>query len=301
MKNANVLYDFDANRCIASEYTLKQSPEESNLPATLREFGPYDEIILNNIAHELRTPINVVLGSIQLFEMMGDDLFLLYNRNKFKAYNNIMKQNCYRLLRVVNNLIDVSMIDSGRFCLLIANHDIVRIVKEITESSKQYAAKKGISVRFRSTVREVITAIDADKLSRALLNLISNAIKFTPDGGRIGVSLRIKTDKVYISIKDSGIGIPADQQDDIFKRFVQVEKALSRNHEGGGLGLYLADCIVRMHDGSISVKSSPGKGSTFTVELPVKRIDKTEAGKESGAELSLSPADKVKIELSDLY
>ncbi len=301
MKNANVLYDFDANRCIASEYTLKQSPEESNLPATLREFGPYDEIILNNIAHELRTPINVVLGSIQLFEMMGDDLFLLYNRNKFKVYNNIMKHNCYRLLRAVNNLIDASRIDSGGYCLIIDNHDIVHTIKEIIQNAKTYAAKKGISLSFSSTSKEIITAFDMDKISRAFLNILSNAIKFTPAGGSIKVSIKAKAGKVYVSVKDTGIGIPADQQDDIFKRFVQVEKALSRNHEGGGLGLYLADCIVRMHDGSISVKSSPGKGSTFTVELPVKRIDKTEAGKESGAELSLSPADKVKIELSDLY
>ena len=237
MKNANVFYDFDANRCIASEYTLNQSPEESNLPATLREFGPYDEIILNNIAHELRTPINVVLGSIQLFEMMGDDLFLLYNRNKFKVYNNIMKHNCYRLLRVVNNLIDVSRLESNNFCLFLANHDIVGIVREIVESAKPYAEKKGLTLKFKSGIKELVTVFDEDKLSRVIINLLSNAIKFTPEGGTIKVEISLKQDKVYISVKDTGTGIPSDLLDKIFKPFFQVDKSLSRNHEVGGLGL----------------------------------------------------------------
>jgi signal transduction histidine kinase len=142
-------------------------------------------MFLNNIAHELRTPINVVLGSIQLFEMMGDDLFLLYNRNKFKVYNNIMKQNCYRLLRAVNNLIDISRIESGSFCLFLANHDIVDIVNEIIKNAKVYAAKKGITLKFNSANKEILTAFDEDKISRVILNLLSNAIKFTPDGGSI--------------------------------------------------------------------------------------------------------------------
>ncbi|NLL95491.1 MAG: HAMP domain-containing histidine kinase [Clostridiaceae bacterium] len=301
MRNANALYKLDANKILASEYPLQQTPEKNSLSASSRDFCPTDEMFLNNIAHELRTPINVVLGSIQLFEMMGDDLFLLYNRNKFKVYNNIMKQNCYRLLRAVNNLIDISRIESGSFCLFLANHDIVDIVNEIIKNAKVYAAKKGITLKFNSANKEILTAFDEDKISRVILNLLSNAIKFTPDGGSISVSIRANAEKVYISVKDTGIGIPADQLDNIFKRYVQVEKTLSKNYEGGGIGLFLADSIVRLHEGTISVKSSPEKGSTFTIELPVKKIDKIQSKKELGSELNLSPAETVKIELSDLY
>lgn len=300
----NVLYKQDATECLTSGLPLRQTPSENTSSASLREFGPNDEMFLNYFAHELRTPINVVLGSIQLFEMMGDDLFMLYNRSKFKVYNSIMKQNCFRLLRVVNNLIDVSRLESDNFSLFISNHDIVGMVSEIVKSAKPYAEKKGLSLKFRSVKKELVTAFDENKLSRAIINLLSNAIKFTPEGGSVSISIRLKQEMVYIIVKDTGIGMPSDHLDKIFKPFVQVDKTLSRNHEGGGLGLYLAESIVRLHEGTIDVKSSPGKGSVFTIALPLKEVDDKPINGEkegSGTELHLSPAEKVKIEFSDLF
>mgnify|MGYP000079276796 CR=1 FL=1 len=300
----NTLYKPDAKKYITSGLPIPHTPSINSLSASVREFCPKDEMFLNYIAHELRTPINVVLGSIQLFEMMGEDLFIRSNHGKFKVYNNIMKQNCYRLLRVVNNLIDVSRLESNNFCLFLANHDIVGIVREIVESAKPYAEKKGLTLKFKSGIKELVTVFDEDKLSRVIINLLSNAIKFTPEGGTIKVEISLKQDKVYISVKDTGTGIPSDLLDKIFKPFFQVDKSLSRNHEGGGLGLYLAESIVKLHDGSITVKSKPKKGSTFIVALPVKKMEQEPSdneGKDSGRELYLSPADKVKIELSDLF
>lgn len=299
MKSTNALYKVGTNEFQASEFSPHQASLKNTLSSSLREYDPSGDMFFNNIAHELRTPINVVLGSIQLFEMMGDDLFLLYNRNKFKAYNNIMKKNCYRLLRVVNNLIDISRIEAESFCLCVANHDIVSMVKEITSNAKKYAAEKGITLKFHTYNKTIVTTFDEDRLSRALLNLLSNAIKFTPQGGGIDVSVIKKAENVYISVKDTGIGIPADQLDNIFKRFVQVDKTLSRGHEGGGIGLFLAYSIVKLHEGIISVKSKLGKGSTFTIKLPVKQMYETK-NTEIGSELNLSHGDKVTIELSDL-
>lgn len=301
MKNSNALCEVKTEKSIASEYPIHQTQGKNFMRASLREFSPAEEIFLNNIAHELRTPINALLGSIQIFEMMGDDLFMLCNRNKFKVYNDIMKQNCYRLLRTVNNLIDISRLESDNLCLILKNHDIVNVVREIIKNAKPYSSGKGISLKFKTYSKEIITAFDEDKLSRALLNLISNAIKFTQGGGCISVWIKTKTGKVYISVKDTGTGIPADHLDSIFRRFVQVDKTLSRSHEGGGIGLYLADSIVKLHEGTLSVKSRPGKGSTFTIEIPVRKIDITPADKATGTELNLSPAEKAKIELSNLY
>lgn len=297
MKDANTLYKVSKREFLASELPSRHVLMKNTF-SSLREYDPSKDIYLNNIAHELRTPINVVLGSIQLFEMMGDDLFHMYNRNKFKVYNNIMKKNCYRLLRVVNNLIDVSRIEADSFSLCVSNRNIVDIVKEIIDNTEKYTAEKGIALKFHAYSKTIVTAFDEDKLSRALLNLLSNAIKFTGKGGTINVTVKKKAETIYISVKDTGIGIPEDQLNNIFKRFSQVDKTLSRSHEGGGIGLSLADSIVRLHDGIISVKSKPGKGSTFTIELPVKIIDDNR--EITGSELNLSPAEKVKIELSDL-
>ncbi len=253
----------------------------------------------NNISHELRTPLNVVLGSIQLFEMMGDDLFLSYNHNKFRAYNSLMKKNCFRLLRVINNLIDSSKLDSGNLSLCIANHNIVETIKSIVNSTKPYAREKGLKIKFKSKSREIITAFDEDKLSRVVLNLISNAIKFTPKGC-ICVEVRKKEDNIYIAINDTGIGIPDDKIDSIFERFIQVDSSLTRGYEGSGLGLSIAKSIVELHSGKLRVKSRVGKGSTFTIELPLKTIEECEAQNITGKEFTLNPVENVKIELSDI-
>ncbi len=300
MNSTDSLYQIDTTEIIVTDFSPQKAIPKNTLSSSIKEYDPTDDVLFNNIAHELRTPINVVLGSIQLFEMMGDDLFLLYNRNKLKTYNNLMKQNCYRLLRTVDNLIDISRIQSENFYLFVANHDLVSVVKEITNKSKAYAARKGLTLKFHTYNRAIVTAFDEAQLSRALLNLISNAIKFTPRGGSINVSIIKKADRVYIGIKDTGIGIPADQLDNIFKRFAQVDNTLSRSHEGGGIGLSLASSIVRLHEGSISVKSKLGKGSIFTIELPVKKILDDKSKENNCSELNLSHGDKVNIELSDL-
>ena len=284
--------------------------ENDNLPAVdyphvlLREpiFQNSDkakDVVYNNISHELRTPLNVVLGSIQLFEMMGDDLFLSYNHNKFRAYNSLMKKNCFRLLRVINNLIDSSKLDSGNVSLCIANHNIVETIKSIVDSTKPYAEEKGLKIKFKSKSREIITAFDEDKLSRVVLNLISNAIKFTPKGC-ICIEVKKKEDNIYIAINDTGIGIPDDKIDSIFERFIQVDSSLTRGYEGSGLGLSIAKSIVELHSGKLRVKSRVGKGSTFTIELPFKTIEEYEAQNITEKEFTINPVENVKIELSDI-
>ena len=261
--------------------------------------GPSREVLYNNIYHELRTPLNVVLGSIQLFEMMDDDLFQENNRNKFRAYNSLMKKNCFRLLRAINNLIDSTKFDSGGLNLYLANYNIVETLEGIVDNAKPYAQDKGLKITLKSKYKEIITAFDQEKLTRAILNLISNAIKFTQKG-YICVEVKKKEDIIYIAIKDTGIGIPEDKIDSIFDPFIQVDSSLTRNYEGSGLGLSIAKSIVDLHNGHISVKSRVGKGSTFTIELPVRLVKENEAHTTFKREFIPYPGENIMIELSDI-
>lgn len=297
MVDTKFLYEKEINSSLALDYShvllrepifgLSENSEKSK------------DAFYNNISHELRTPLNVVLGSLQLFEMMGDDLFLSYNHNKFRAYNSLMKKNCFRLLRVINNLIDSSKLDSGNLSLCLANHNLVETIEDIVNNTKPYAKEKGLNITLKSKSKKIITAFDEDKLSRAVLNLISNAIKFTPEGC-ICVEVKKKGEIIYIAIKDTGIGIPDDKIDSIFNRFIQADSSLTRSHEGSGLGLSIAKSIVELHNGQLRVSSRVGKGSTFTIELPFKIIDEGEAQNTTGKEFTLAPGENVKIELSDI-
>ena len=256
------------------------------------------DIFYNNISHELRTPLKDVMRSYKLFEMMGD--LLSDNHNKFKSYNSLMKKNCFRLLRVINNLIDSSKFDSGNISLRIDNHNIVKTLNEIIENTKSYAKEKGLKITLKSKNKKIITAFDEDKLTRAILNIISNALKFTPRGGRISIDVKKKAEYIYIVIEDTGIGIPEDKIDSIFERFLQADSTTTRNHEGIGIGLSIANSIVNLHDGEISVKSELGKGSVFKIMLPVKTVEEDEDLATSGKAVVLSPCENAKIEITDI-
>lgn len=252
----------------------------------------------SNISHELKTPLNVILGAIQLLSLTDNALINYTIEAKLSKYLKTMKQNCYRLVRLVNNLVDMSKFDSGYFKLDLHNHDIVNVVEGITLSVVDYAKNKGIELLFDTDVEEKEMAIDLDKIERIMLNLLSNAIKFTNEGGQILVSLWDKEDKIVISIKDNGTGIPADKLDFIFERFGQVDKTLARNKEGSGIGLSLVKSIVDMHEGNIKVLSEFGQGSEFIIELPSKLVEDEQVSDKCVYE---SRVEKINVEFSDIY
>ncbi|KOA19812.1 Non-motile and phage-resistance protein [Clostridium homopropionicum DSM 5847] len=251
-----------------------------------------------NISHELKTPLNVIFGAIQILLLPIDEPFNNSAELRRVKYLKVMKQNCFRLLRLVNNLIDLSKFDSGYFKLNLKNYNIVNVIEDITLSVADYIENKGIELIFDTDVEEKIMAIDVDKIERIILNLLSNAIKFTNEGGQILVSLWDVGESVIISVKDTGIGIPQDKLGIIFDRFGQVDKTLSRNREGSGIGLSLVKSIVDMHNGNIRVKSKFGEGSDFIIELPVRLTEKEEI---SDNRLYESKVEKISIEFSDIY
>jgi PAS domain S-box-containing protein len=253
----------------------------------------------SNISHELRTPLNVILGSVQLVE-----LYLSkgqYYNTMDKIIRNIatMKQNCFRLMRIVNNLIDISKIDAKAFELHLRNCNIVNVVREITLSVSDYIENKGIRLEFNTDIEEKVMACDDEKIERIMLNLLSNAIKFTPKGGEIFVNICNRDNGICIKVQDNGVGIPENKQNLIFQRFCQVDEMFTRQHEGSGIGLNLVKSLVEMHGGTIAFESKMGIGTQFIINLPYKMVEETEVqnntfGKQAHIE-------RISVEFSDIY
>ena len=223
-----------------------------------------------NLSHEFRTPLNLILSSQQMLNLYINNNTLIENDVKIENYNNVMKQNCYRLLRMVNNLIDITKIDAGFFKINVVNSDIIKLVEDITLSTVPYVEEKGLKLIFDTDIEEKVMACDEDAIERIILNLISNAVKFSKPGGEILVSIVNKQKSILIKVKDNGIGIPKEKQKIIFDRFVQVDKSLSRTREGSGIGLALTKSLIELQGGKITVNSNLGEYSEFIIELPCR-------------------------------
>jgi PAS domain S-box-containing protein len=246
------------------------------------------------ISHELRTPLNVILAAIQLLKLESDQ------ENK---YMKMMQQNCFRLLRLVNNIIDMTRIEANYFDIKVQSFDIIKLIKSTTLSVSEYTNKKGVNLFFNTNVEEKMILCDPDQMERIILNLLSNSIKFTQRGGNIWVSVYDYGKKINIIVKDDGIGIPQDKQEYIFNRFHQVDKSFTRKHEGSGLGLFLVKALVEKHKGEIIVRSELGKGSEFIIEIPCDTFLETENIPYFPNEYSnyYYNGEKIPIELSDIY
>ncbi|SCY81552.1 sensor histidine kinase [Alkaliphilus peptidifermentans] len=268
----------------------------------LRQSEEYDRLkteFFNNLSHELRTPLNLIFSTIQLLEIN----LQAFKDVKVKKYMGSLRQNCYRMLRLINNLLDITKLDEGYFKLNLRNHNIVAIVEDITLSIAQQAEKNGINLVFDTNVEEKTLAIDPNAIERIILNLLSNALKFTNRGDEVIVTLLDKGETITISVKDSGIGIPQDKLNDIFDRFKQVEKPHKGNHQGTGIGLALVESLVKMHEGVIIARSNYGEGAEFIISLPVKEMrEDNQLSLSNQSEDNLKRhVESIRIEFSDIY
>lgn len=256
-----------------------------------------------NISHELRTPLNIILGAIQILRRDIQDEEKPIDRRKIINNTNIERQNCFRLLRLINNLIDSTKLDSGHFELNMTNCNIVNIVEEITLSVAEYVNSKNISLVFDTDVEEKIVACDPDKIERIMLNLLSNSLKFTNEGGSIFVNIFDGEEFITISLEDTGIGIPEEKIDIIFDRFRQVDKSFTRSYEGSGIGLSLVKSLLEMQDGKISAESKYGVGTKFIIKFPVKVLNDNNDEEKANMDNNFinNCVEKIKIEFSDIY
>lgn len=282
--------------------TLNFENDESN--KKVEELMEYDKVkteFFSNMSHELKTPLNVISSTVQLLRSLDESRSL--GDDRIKYYFTIMNQNSLRLLRLINNIIDSTKINGGYLNLNLVNDNIVYVVEELVQSVADFVQSKGINIIFDTEVEEKIIAFDEEKIERIILNLLSNAVKFTDTKGSIFVNVYDKDDFVEISVRDTGIGIPQDKLNFIFKRFAQVDKSITRKKEGSGIGLALVKSLVEIHGGTIRVKSELGKGSEFTITLPVKAMNTQELENNIISEESSESKykEKLEMEFSDIY
>ena len=227
---------------------------------------------LTNVSHEFRTPLSLIIAPLdKLISVTADK----QGRSQFE----LMQRNARRLLNLVNQLLDFRKLETQEIKLNTSKADIIRFLKDISYSFMDMAEKKDIKFSFLAVNKALITLFDPDKLERIMFNLLSNAFKFTQEHGKIEISVQSRElpngentalqQLLEIKVTDSGIGIPLEKQDKIFERFFQNEIPGSMLNQGSGIGLSITKEFVKLHGGNITVKSEPGKGSVFTVEIPI--------------------------------
>jgi signal transduction histidine kinase/ligand-binding sensor domain-containing protein/DNA-binding response OmpR family regulator len=306
----------------------------------LKEVDQMKSRFFANISHEFRTPLTLIMGPIQKWkakaetgnspdvqvgdfktpsQKLGEGFQPLTNTGELQKDLGMAERNAHRLLRLINQLLDLSKLEAGGMKLQAAQGNIVPFVKGIAQSFQSSAGRRSVALNVETESDEIEAYFDRDKLEKILTNLLSNAFKFTPEGGSVAVSIQCHAERseesraapntgrddersrsmtqaahdtlrlrpaqttsgaalrvtregyVTITVSDTGIGIPADQLDKIFDRFYQVDASQTREQEGTGIGLALTKELVELHHGSISVRSEVGKGTEFTVQVPLGR------------------------------
>jgi two-component system cell cycle sensor histidine kinase PleC len=251
----------------------------------------------SNITHELKTPLSVILCAIQLMERkLGGQAEEdgMINRN-FR----IIRHNCYRLLRLANNLLDLTKMEAGYLNLKPVNCNLDDLLEEIVQSVMPYAAQKQLELHYNKPAVSIKTAIDIEKMERIILNLLSNSIKFTKPGGTINVSSCVDDSRIRIGVKDSGVGIPVEMQEEVFGRYKQAGNYPLLENEGSGIGLSLVKSFVSLHKGDIKVISEKGSGCEFIIDLPLMHVSDS-TGESGLADYYFRISEAANIEFSDM-
>lgn len=251
-----------------------------------------------NISHEFRTPLTVILGSLQ------DIIAGRFDKKKeeFNEQHHVMLRNTRRLQQLIDEILDLNRLESGSLELRPESGDLVLFLQRLVEAHSPLAERRAIELTFSSSVTQDFRFFDGDKLQKIVGNLLSNALKFSPRGGSVDVSLHTG-EVTEIIVSDDGPGISEEEKKNVFDRFVQMEEGVRLG--GTGIGLALAKELTEFHGGSISLESEPGNGSTFTVRLPLKRakvgddIRYPPAGKATTGD-GLPPAD-VQLDTGSLW
>ncbi|MBN1572816.1 MAG: HAMP domain-containing protein [Deltaproteobacteria bacterium] len=211
-----------------------------------------------NVSHELRTPLTSIKGSLEMLEESPPE--------KKDQYLDIMKRNTERLINIIQDIAILSELEKKELPLELEEVNVKQIVEDVIKIFEREIAEKGLNLNFMADDKQYIISADPFKLEQMIINLISNAIKYT-DRGEILISLRTQDTKLILTIKDTGIGIPKKDLPNIYERFYRVDKSRSRKLGGTGLGLSIVKSIVVQHKGDIKIDSTPGQGTSFTIKL----------------------------------
>lgn len=240
------------------------------LETSYRELKKLDELkdhFLSMVSHDLRTPMTSIRGYASLLHSKVGKL----SEERQKQFSSIIIDESERLTRLINDLLDLQRFEAGKMHLEIKDVNLVEIIRAAAASFRGAAMSKHIEINEDLPEDEVVVAADPDRLSQVVSNLLSNAVKFTPEDGMILVNLELMSENgvrwAKVNVKDSGPGIPEDQQEKLFSKFQHIEGQAQSKEQGSGLGLALVKEIVSYHNGSIGLESEPGKGSAFFFKI----------------------------------
>jgi signal transduction histidine kinase len=249
---------------IATEDLARVNKKLIEANRRLEELNKKKSAFMADISHELRTPLTAIKGAMDYLIAKSDD--------GTTQFLEIVKNNADRLIRLVNDLLGLSRIEMGMISMMLKHHDISTLIDETVVTYQSLAGEKKIKLEV-NTEKGLMASIDEDRIRQVLINLISNAIQFTPEGGEIAVTAYRGNNNIIVSVSDNGSGIAPKDQERIFEKFHKVRDSGSK---GAGLGLAISKGIIEAHGGSIRVESEIGNGSTFIFTLPTLRLSEVE-------------------------
>ncbi|AVK49076.1 histidine kinase [Clostridium sp. MF28] len=300
MVEVNILKDnqIDRENILNRNDLIKLSKDElvSKL-INLSESKKNQEDFILNISHDLRSPLNIILSVLQCYK---DDYKDIKRYGKCQDHMDVIKRNSYKILKLVNNLIDTTKLEKNHYSIKRENLDVINLIEWNISSIDKYAKQKEISLVFDTNVEECIMAVDPEAIDRIIMNLISNAIKFSPRGSNIYINAWKSINQLTISVRDEGIGIPKEEQNTIFNRFVQSSRNKKSENSGSGIGLDLVRYLTQAHNGSIELKSEENSGCEFIIKLPIERLQDDENNRDKCLNIK-SKVEVLEVEFSDIY
>ena len=250
----------------ANEQQLEAQNAQLAVQASkLAELNQVRSRLFANLSHEFRTPLTLILGPLRgLVDGRHGEL-----NAAAREQADLMLRNGQRLLRLINQILDLTKLQAGAVTLDPRSHDLIGFARGVTLAFSPLAERRGIALRFTAQVPELRLTFDPEQLEKVLLNLLSNALKFTTRGGEVEVTVGAQSSGAEMTVRDTGVGIAPNELPRVFERFYQSDSSATRRYEGTGIGLALARELVELHGGTIGVESTLGSGSTFTVKLPL--------------------------------
>jgi signal transduction histidine kinase len=261
----------------------------------LKQLDRFKSQFFANITHELKTPLAMILTPLELvLDGSGDGKPIEAQRATFEG----MYRSGVKLLKLIDDLLDLSKLEESRLRLRIDEHDLVAYVRGLLSQVQPLAQRKGIALHFESIAPVSLVWCDLERIERVFINLLSNATKFTPAGGNVWLRMEDEGDRVSVEVRDDGPGFPPDMSTRVFERFFQVDTADTRKYGGTGIGLALAREFVELHGGRISARARVGEGASFTVELQKDR-DRWHANYNSTGQYVNASSDLYIVDLSN--
>ncbi len=257
--------------------TQQLAESKRELQSSFEQLKEHDRLkttFFSNVSHELRTPLTLILAPVE--NLLDGNVGSLEAEQRGTL--EIVQRNTARLLNLINDLLDFAKIEAGKSTLNPEPTDINELIDELVSSASVLALERGIRLNFERDESLPMVMLDRGKIEKVVINLISNALKFTKKHGWVDVACRSTGEQIILSVRDTGIGIAPDDHGRVFQRFVQIDGSTARRYEGTGLGLPLVKEFTMLHGGQVTLESKLGKGSCFSVEIPlVKASDKAAA------------------------